>query len=412
MLYHAYEMTHAAITPLRAAATAGHQALNHPFNPWGYTPQGRTLAAAFEVFENTTRRYDKPAWGLTATSVAGVKAVVREKIDLTLPFADLLHFERTGEGVAERSDPNVLIVAPMSGHYATLLRGTVDAMLPEHEVFVTGWKDARQVPMSQGTFDLEDYITYIIDFIRHIGPNTHVIAVCQPGPAVIAAVSLMSRFDDPYVPASMIIMGGPVDPRKSPTVPNDLATERPLSWFENNVISRVPWPHAGFMRPVYPGFLQLTGFMTMNLERHYDAHVKLFGNLVEGDGDSVEKHQEFYAEYLSVMDLSAEFYLQTIRDVFQECKLPEGTMTHRGRLVDPRAIKRTALLTVEGEKDDISGIGQTRAAHDICPHIPARRRADYLQPGVGHYGVFNGTRWRSEIQPRVRDFIRSNLNAT
>jgi poly(3-hydroxybutyrate) depolymerase len=285
-------------------------------------------------------------------------------------------------------------------------------MLAEHDVYITDWRDARNVSLGLGTFDLDDYIDYIMQFLQFLGPDTHIIAVCQPGPAVLAATALMAADDDPCQPASMTLMGSPIDARRSPTVPNLLATNKPLDWFADHVVMRVPFPNAGCMRRVYPGFLQLTGFMTMNLDRHIDAHRNLFYHLVEGDGDSVIAHRKFYDEYLSVMDLTAEFYLQTIRVVFQEHALAEGKMLHHGRPVEPASIRKTALMTVEGEKDDISGIGQTQAAHDLCINIPAEKQVDYIQPGVGHYGVFNGSRWRNEIVPRIRDFIRSNRSIT
>jgi poly(3-hydroxybutyrate) depolymerase len=301
----------------------------------------------------------------------------------------------------------VLIVAPMSGHYATLLRGSVKAMLPEHEVYVTDWIDARDIPLAMGRFDLDDFIDHVIDFIRTIGPETHVMGVCQPAVPVLAAVAHMASTDDPCQPASMTLMGGPIDTRRNPTAVNRLAETRSLAWFENNVISAVPFPHSGFMRPVYPGFMQLTGFMTMNLERHMNAHVDLFNNLIKGDCDSVKQHQDFYEEYLAVMDLTAEFYLQTMKTVFQEHALPRGLMMHRGTRVDCSEIRDTALMTVEGERDDVCGLGQTEAAHDLCTGIPEHMKVHYVQEGVGHYGVFNGTRWRTEIQPRIREFIRT-----
>ena len=305
-------------------------------------------------------------------------------------------------------DPSVLIVAPLSGHYATLLRDTVRAMLPEHEVYITDWQDARTVPLAQGKFGLEDYTDYIVHFLRLLGPDTHVIGVCQPGPAVLAASSVLAAQNDPCQPATITLMGSPIDARKSPTVPNELATARTLDWFEQNVISLVPWPNPGMMRRVYPGFLQLTGFMTMNLDRHMDAHLQLYRHLITGDGESADAHRKFYDEYNSVMDMTADFYLETIKTIFQDHDLPDGRMRHRGELVRPQVIRRSALMTVEGEKDDISGIGQTQAAHMLCTGIPAERRRLVVQPKVGHYGIFNGRRWRSEIQPQVRDFIRAH----
>lgn len=406
MLYHMFEMTHAAMSPARALAEASRMLLDNPANLFGTTATGKAMSAALEVFEGATRRYGKPAFNLDAVEVGGRSLAVIEEITLAKPFCQLRHFRLDGKVSGKRR--KMLIVAPMSGHYATLLRGTVHAMLADHDVTITDWVDARMVPASEGGFDLDDFISYLMDFLRFLGPDTHIMGVCQPGPAVLAATALMAEEDDPCQPASMILMGSPIDPRLSPTVPNELATRQPLEWFENNVIVNVPFPHPGVMRRVYPGFLQLTGFMTMNLDRHIDAHIELYNNLVAGDGDETDAHKAFYDEYLSVMDLTAEFYLQTIDHVFQRYSLPKGEMVHRGRRVRPELIKRTALMTVEGEKDDISGIGQTQAAHDICVAIPAARQLDYVQEGVGHYGVFNGRRWRTEITPRIAAFTQAH----
>lgn len=406
MLYHAYEMTHAAVQPLRMQSDALRYFCRSAFSPLAYTPAGKAVAAACEVFENVTRRYRKPDWGIDSVAVGGVPVPVSPEVARARPFCDLLHFKRGGSA-AGRRDPKVLIVAPLSGHYATLLRGTVRAMLAEHDVYVTDWRDARLVPLFCGGFDLDDFIDHVIDFIRAVGPDTHVIAVCQPSVPVLAAVAAMAADDDPLQPASMTLMGGPIDTRRNPTVVNELAASRPLEWFERSVIHSVPLPHPGAFRQVYPGFVQLSGFMTMNLERHVDAHADLFRHLIAGDCDSVEQHQRFYDEYLSVMDLTAEFYLQTVRTVFQEHALPDGRMMHRGRRIDCRRIRRTALMTVEGELDDICGLGQTEAAHDLCGGVPAADHHHHVQPGVGHYGVFNGTRWRTEIQPRVAEMIRA-----
>jgi len=295
----------------------------------------------------------------------------------------------------------------MSGHYATLLRGTVEAFLPNHEVYITDWINASMVPVAEGSFDLDDYIDYLISILHVLGGDTHVIAVCQPSVPVLAAAALMEADDDPYAPLSMVLMGGPIDTRVNPTVVNRLAEQRGTNWFRRNVITKVPFPNPGFMRDVYPGFLQLNGFVSMNLDRHIEAHKQLFLNLVRGDGDSAQKHKEFYDEYLAVMDLAAEYYLQTVDTVFVRHALPRGEMTHRGRPVNPADIRRTGLLTIEGEHDDISGVGQTEAAHRLCVNIPADRQAHWLQPGVGHYGVFNGSRFRSEIAPRIADFVLS-----
>jgi poly(3-hydroxybutyrate) depolymerase len=407
MHYYAYEFAHAVLSPLRMGVHGMRSMLEMPFNPISETPFGRHMLAACEVFENVTRRYGKPEWGLRTTRVGGVDVKVHEHVVAATPFCNLLHFQRDTTETGPRYDPKVLVVAPMSGHYATLLRGTVKAMLPEHEVYVTDWVDARDIPLAMGRFDLDDFIDHVIDFIRAIGPDTHVIAVCQPAVPVLAAVAHMANTDCPCQPASMTLMGGPIDTRRNPTAVNRLAETRSLNWFEHNVVSTVPLPHAGFMRPVYPGFMQLTGFMTMNLERHMNAHVDLFNNLVKGDCDPVKQHQDFYEEYLAVMDLTAEFYLQTIETVFQKHALPKGEMLHRGTLVDCSEIRDTALMTVEGERDDICGLGQTQAAHDLCTGLPEHMKVHYVQEGVGHYGVFNGTRWRTEIQPRIREFIRT-----
>ncbi|MCG8442092.1 MAG: polyhydroxyalkanoate depolymerase [Caulobacterales bacterium] len=412
MLYTMYEMGLAALTPARAAAAATRQVYTSPFNPASYSLAGRSVAAAAEVFRSVTRRYQKPEWNLPTTKVEGTEVAVTPRTVWSTTWADLIHFQREPHQLRRARgmdmDPKLLIVAPMSGHYATLLRGTVEAFLPDHEVYCTDWRDARLVPISEGRFGLDDYIDHVRDMLRFLGPQSHVLAVCQPGPATIAAVSLMAEDGDPATPSSMTLMGSPIDTRLSPTEPNRLAEDRPLDWFRNHVVHTVPWPHPGFLRRVYPGFVQLAGFMNMNWDRHVDAHWSFFEHLVAGDGDSADRHREFYDEYLSVMDLTAEFYLETIERVFQKHLLPRGRLLHRGRLVKPSAITRTGLLTVEGEHDDISGIGQTQAAHDLCTALPDSRKLDYVQPGVGHYGVFNGRRFRSEVRPKVAKFIRAN----
>ena len=324
---------------------------------------------------------------------------------MSTPFCDLIHF-RKEKSVGKAA--KVLMIAPLSGHYATLLRGTVRAMLPEHDVYMTDWHDARDIPLSDGAFTLDDHIDTLIDFIRFLGPDVHVIAVCQPTASLLAAVSLMAAQNDPDQPRSMVLMGGPIDTRINPTEVNDHAEGKPLAWFEHAVISRVPFPLPGAMRKVYPGFVQLSGFMTMNLDRHIESHVGLYNHLVEGDGDSADQHRDFYDEYLAVMDLPAEFYLQTIETIFKEHSLPKGEMTHRGVAVEPAKIKKTALMTVEGENDDICGVGQTSAAHGLCTGLADDRKTLYVQKGVGHYGVFNGRRWKAEIQPRIAAFIADN----
>jgi len=406
-LYWFYEMSHAALNPSRAWADATRLFFKNAANPLSYTTFGKSVAAACELFERSTRRYGRPEWGIDSTLVGGERVPVHLSTVWERPFCKLIHFERSFQYAPKRPQPKLLIVAPMSGHYPSLLRGTVAAFLPNHEVYITDWTDARMVPMTEGSFDLDDYIDYLISMLHALGGDTHVVAVCQPSVPVLAAVALMEADEDPYVPISMTLMGGPIDTRINPTAVNMLAEKRGIDWFRTHVITKVPFPNPGFMRDVYPGFLQLNGFVTMNLDRHIEAHKQLFLNLVRGDGDSAQKHKEFYDEYLAVMDLAAEFYLQTVETVFIRHALPKGQMTHRGRRVDPAEIKRVALFTIEGEHDDISGIGQTEAAHRLCVNIPHDRQAHWLQPGVGHYGVFNGSRFRSEIAPRISDFVLS-----
>ena len=407
-MYWLYEMGHAALDPSRAFADATKLFFKNPINPLSHTTYGKSVAAAMELFERSTRRYGRPEWGIEETLVGGERVPVRINTVWERPFCRLLHFERVFKHIPKRPQPKILIVAPMSGHYATLLRGTVEAFLPNHEVYITDWRNARSVPVAEGRFDLDDYIDYIISILHMMEGDAHVVAVCQPSVPVLAAVALMEADNDPYVPHSMTLMGGPIDTRVKSTAVNKLAESKGIDWFRSHVITKVPFPHPGVMRDVYPGFLQLTGFMSMNLDRHLEAHRDLFRNLVKGDGDSATKHREFYDEYMAVMDLSAEFYLQTVDTVFIKHSLPKGEMMHRGRRVDPGKIRRVALMTVEGEHDDISGIGQTEATHKLCPNIPAEDKVHYLQLGVGHYGVFNGSRFRSEIQPRIADFALSH----
>jgi poly(3-hydroxybutyrate) depolymerase len=404
-MYWIYEMGHAALNPVRAVSDATKILFQNPLNPWTHTEFGKSIAAGCELFERTTRRYGKPEWGLHDTEVNGVRTPIEIHSVWEKPFCRLLYFERKFERPLRVPHPRVLIVAPMSGHYATLLRGTVEAFLSTHDVYITDWTDARMVPMTEGRFDLDDYVDYIIEMLQMLGGNVHVIAVCQPSVPVLAAVSVMEANRDPFVPLSMTLMGGPIDTRKNPTSVNNLAAQKGIDWFRAHVITKVPFPHPGFMRDVYPGFLQLNGFISMNLDRHMDAHKDLFNHLVQGDGDLADKHRDFYDEYLAVMDLTAEYYLQTVDVVFVKHALPKGEMMHRGKLVDPSKITRVALMTVEGENDDISGLGQTEATHTICTSIPDDRRVHYVQKGVGHYGVFNGSRFRSEIVPRISDFM-------
>ncbi len=408
LLYHWYELSHAAVRPARAAADTCRLLLDNPFNPMSHTAIGRHTSAACEVFERTTRRYDKPSFGIDTTSVDGAEVAVSEEEIWRKPFCRVVHFKRDIAETRAGKDPKVLLVAPMSGHFATLLRGTVETLLPDHEVFITDWQDARDVPASAGSFDLDDYIDYVIDMLEHFKGDVHVFAVCQPSVPVLAAVSRMEADGNANVPCSLILAGGPIDTRVSPTVVNKLAQDKGTDWFAQNVISVVPWPNMGTGRLVYPGFLQLTGFMTMNLDRHVSAHKDLFQHLIEGDGDSADKHCTFYDEYLAVMDLTAEFYLQTIDSVFVRHSLATGEMRHRDKAVNPGNIRRVALMTIEGEKDDITGLGQCRAALDLASGLADHQKYHFEAPGVGHYGIFNGSRFRADIAPRIAQFIRSH----
>jgi len=402
MLYILHEAQRAAMTPARAMAELFRGGLKNPFNPWAHTSLGKKVGSAAEIFEQITRPYGKPAWGLNSTEIDGKSVRVIEETLIQRTYCHLVHFRRE----TDRRDPKLLIVAPMSGHWATLLRGTVEAMLPDHEVYVTDWQDCRMVPMTADRFNLNDYIDYVIDFLHFLGPNTHVLAVCQPSVPVMAAVSVMSGWGDVCVPATLTMMGGPIDTRVNPTAVNNLAKEHDMEWFERNVITVVPPPYPGVFRKVYPGFLQLTNFISMNLEKHLESFSQLFDHLVQGDEEEASKKRNFYEEYLAVMDLPAEFYLQTVKTVFQDHALPKNEMVARWHPVLPDRITQTAILCVEGELDDISGVGQTKAALDITPNLDNAYKAYHLENGVGHYGVFNGGRWRRTIAPRIKQFIR------
>jgi poly(3-hydroxybutyrate) depolymerase len=406
VLYHWYELGRAAVRPARVAAGSFRLFL-HPLNPWTHTAIGRNTLAACEVFERATRRYCKPEFGITHTLIDRTPVRVSEEVVWQHPFCSLVHFKRDMDPARAAGNPRLLLVAPMSGHFATLLRGTVETFLPDHDVYITDWHDAREAPLSDGRFDLDDYVDAMIGMFRFFGGDVHAFAVCQPSVPVLAATALMEADGDPCVPLSLILAGGPIDTRVSPTVVNTLAEKRGTDWFGRNVITNVPWTSPGRGRQVYPGFLQLSGFMTMNLDRHMQAQKDMFLHLVKGDGDSAEKHREFYDEYLAVMDLTAEFYLQTVDTVFVRHLMPRALMTHRGRTVDLAAISRPGLMTVEGEKDDITGRGQCRAAHDLCVNVAADRKVHFECPKVGHYGVFNGARFRSEIAPRMAKFMRA-----
>jgi poly(3-hydroxybutyrate) depolymerase len=404
MLYDAYEVQRSLLAGASRVAAMGAGWLNNPANPLSYGQMGPIVAASLDVFAHAAASRGKPEFGLHETKVGRKIVPVREEIALRKPFGQLLHFAK--EGVT--GQPKLLIVAPLSGHYATLLRGTVERMLPKHDVFITDWRDAKLVPLSGGSFNLDDYIDYLVEFLEAIGPGAHMLAVCQPAVPAYAAVSLMNADKHPCRPKTLTMMGGPIDTREAPTAVNTLATQRPHAWFQRNVIATVPMIYAGAGRKVYPGFLQLAGFMTMNLGNHLVSHWEMFKHLVDGDDEGADATRHFYDEYLSVCDMAAEYYLQTVDVVFQRHLLPKGEMMHRGRFVDPKAIKDTALLAIEGERDDISGIGQTRAALDLASKLAGSKKEYLLAKGVGHYGIFNGRKWRDQIAPVVENFIAAN----
>lgn len=406
MLYQLYEFQNTALLPWRLLGGVARTLLDSPFFIAGESHAGRSLKAGLDVFEHATRPRGRPEWNLETVEIDGTRRTVTCSTVLDRPFVKLQRFRR--EGCERRQDPKILLVAPLSGHYATLLRGTVAALLPDHDVFITDWKDAREVPLSEGSFGVDDYIDELLRFMRHLGPDLHVMAVCQPAPLVLASVAILAQADDPAQPRSMILMGGPVDTGRAPTAVTRFAESRPLSWFEHSVIAQVPAYYPGAGRSVYPGFFQIGSFISMNPSRHLESHLQMFHHLVRGDGESVEAHRRFYDEYLAVMDVPADYYLQTVDRIFQRRLLADGDFTWRGCPVRPEAIRKTALLTIEGELDDISAPGQTLAAHDLCANLPAEKRASYQQPGVGHYGIFNGRRWREQIKPRIAAFVRQH----
>lgn len=411
MLYNAYEFGRSWLAGASAAARLGSDWWASPVNPLAYTGIGEAAAAALDVFSHAAEPRGKPAFGFTSTIIDGQQVEVEELILERRPFGQLKRFRRHG---ALRDDPKLLIVAPMSGHYATLLRGTVERLLPNHDVHITDWRDAKLAPLSDGRFDFDDYVDCIIDWLEAITPpggaRTHVLAVCQPSVPVYAAACLMAAANNPARPQTITLMGGPIDTRRAPTVVNTLAMERPHAWFQQNVIATVPPPYAGVGREVYPGFLQLAGFMSMNLGNHMMSHWDMFKQLVEGDGESASATKTFYEEYRAVCDMTAEFYLQTVDVVFQRHLLPKGELTHRGVPVDPAAITDIALYAIEGERDDISGIGQTKASLDLAVNLPDSEKRYFLVPKVGHYGIFNGRRWRDIIAPTLEEFIRGHVS--
>jgi poly(3-hydroxybutyrate) depolymerase len=408
MLYDAYEVQRSLMAGASRLAGLGADWLNNPSNPLSYSSMGPVVAAGLDVFAHANAQRGKPEFGLTEALVGKKRVAVIEEIVLRKPFGQLKHFAKAGV----KDQPPLLIVAPMSGHYATLLRGTVERLLPKQDVFITDWRDAKKVPVEAGRFDLDDYVDYLVEFCEAVlettGRRPHVLAVCQPSVPAYAAVAIMNADKHPARPKSLTMMGGPVDTRAAPTAVNTLATQRPHSWFQQNAIATVPMIHAGGGRKVYPGFLQLAGFMTMNLGNHLISHWEMFKHLVEGDEESADATRDFYDEYLSVCDMTAEFYLQTVDVVFQRHLLPRGEYMHRGKLVDPAAIKDTALLAIEGERDDISGIGQTKAGLDLATKLAAGKKQYLLAKDVGHYGIFNGRKWREAIAPVVEKFIAVN----
>ncbi len=408
MLYQLYETQRAMLSPFAEFASASAKLYSHPLSPFNHTPMAQRVAAGLDLMHRLAKEYEKPEFGITSATVGSVQVAVQEQQVLVKPFCRLLRFKRFTDNpkalAAMKSQPSVLVVAPLSGHHATLLRDTVRSLLHDHKVYITDWTDARMVPLEAGAFHLDDYVQYVQEFIQHIGPQVHVISVCQPTVPVLAAVSLLASAGH-WVPRSMTMMGGPIDARKSPTAVNNLAMNKSHEWFENNVIYRVPMNYPGHGRQVYPGFMQHTGFVAMNPDRHLQSHYDYFLNLVQGDEESADAHREFYDEYNAVLDMPAEYYLDTIKTVFQDFALVNGTWRVNGQWVRPQDIKRSALLTVEGELDDISGAGQTRAAHDLCTGLPASRRFHYDAQGAGHYGIFSGRRWREVIYPQVREFI-------
>jgi poly(3-hydroxybutyrate) depolymerase len=401
MLYDAYEMQRSLLAGASTLANIGAGWLNNPANPFAYSQMGPIVASALDVFAHASAPRGKPEFALESTVAGGRTVAVREEVALRKPFGQLKHFRKLGV----KGGPKLLMVAPMSGHYATLLRGTVERMLPGHDVYITDWRDAKLVPTEAGDFDLDHYIDYLIEFLEHIGPGAHMLAVCQPAVPAYAAAALMSADKNPCRPKTLTLMGGPIDTREAPTAVNVMATQRPFAWFEHNVVATVPYLYPGAGRQVYPGFLQLAGFMAMNLGEHLTSHWEMFKHLVQGDGESAEASKHFYDEYRAVCDMTAEFYLQTVDVVFQRHLLPKGELMHRGRRVDPKAIRDVALLAIEGERDDISGIGQTRAALGISSGLPAKMKRYHLAKGVGHYGIFNGSKWRGQIAPVVEEWI-------
>ncbi|MEO8296748.1 MAG: polyhydroxyalkanoate depolymerase [Burkholderiales bacterium] len=408
MLYQLYETQRAFLSPFAEFASASSKLYSHPLSLFAQGPGSQRMSAGFDLLHRLTKEYEKPEFGITTATIGKTEVAVQQQTVIDKPFARLLRFKRYTDDAklldTMRAQPSVLVVAPLSGHHATLLRDTVRTLLQDHKVYITDWIDARMVPLSAGVFRLDDYVSYVQEFIRELGTEANVISVCQPTVPVLAAISLMASNNEP-TPRTMTMMGGPIDARKSPTSVNNLATDRGIEWFEQNVIYRVPQNYPGAGRRVYPGFLQHTGFVAMNPDRHANSHWDYFLDLVRGDDDSVDAHRTFYDEYNAVLDMDAEYYLDTIKTVFQQFALVNGTWEVNGQLVRPQDVKTTALLTIEGELDDISGSGQTEAAHGLCTGIPKAKQLHYTVEGAGHYGIFSGRRWREMAYPQVRAFI-------
>ena len=409
MLYQLHELNRAMMAPFVHLAEANSRIFSHPSSWASSLPGAERLAAGNELVHRLGKEYEKPPWNIHEVEIGGRKVPILEQEEVRKPFCRLVRFKRYSDDAATiarlKDNPVVLVVAPLSGHHATLLRDTVRTLLRDHKVYVTDWIDARMIPVEEGSFGLDDYVAYIEDFIRHIGAdNLNVMSVCQPTVPVMAAISLMAARGE-KLPRSMVMMGGPIDARRSPTSVNNLATRKPMSWFENNVIHTVPQPYPGKGRHVYPGFLQHAGFIAMNPGRHAQSHREFYNHLVAGDDEPAESHRQFYNEYNAVLDMPAEYYLDTIKTVFQDFLLPLGKWKVNGELVKPGAIKGPALMTIEGELDDISGVGQTAAAHDLCTGIPRSRQKNLIVQGAGHYGIFSGRRWREIVYPQVREFF-------
>ncbi|MCD8521765.1 MAG: polyhydroxyalkanoate depolymerase [Saccharospirillaceae bacterium] len=405
MLYKINAQIMDAMRPVHVLARHTRNMFYQPWNPLNYGIFFRTVRATMELTERLTDYYEQPEWDLDTTEIDGRTIGIEYKTVVEKPYCNLLHFRRRTRGLDQ---PKVLLLAPLSGHFATLLRGTVREFLPDHEVYITDWRNARDVPMSDGSFRFDDYVEYLIEFMEKLGPDTHVLAVCQPCVPALVAAAYMAMHNNPNLPKSMSLMGGPVDTRINPTDVNDYASGRDLEWFEDNVICRVPPGFKGRGQLVYPGFIQLTGFMSMNMDSHVSKHFKFFSDLVKGDGESAEAHRQFYNEYLAVMDMPAQYYLDTIRRVFLEHQLPKGELEFRGEKVDLKAIKSMALMTIEGELDDITGRGQTSCALELCAGIAKSKKQHLEEEGVGHYGIFNGRKFRESIAPKVKAFMQKH----